>query len=119
MLRRVLTWLGLGAPAAPAGLRPHRSLLLALPREAAYERARTGVEVVLGALVRSEDPGRGELEVAFGLVNSERLMVRCEALDQRRTRVDLEARFAATLTPPQRSLALEALAAYLAVDSCD
>jgi hypothetical protein len=92
------------------GLRPHREFVAAAEAETAYAQAFDALERVLGAAIVSTDRERGTIEAAFGLVNSERLIVTLERLDERRTRVIVEAFYPAGLRRPVRSRAVDALA---------
>jgi hypothetical protein len=113
LFRSLLAWLGHTPPITRVGLRPHRAVDLDLPFDDAYERVMHGIDVVLGANVRSADRARGEIEADFGLIGSERMRATLQRLDGGRTRVDIEAIYAANAAPPQRSSIVEALAEWL------
>ncbi len=100
-------------PQRPPGvaLHPTRAVELDVPAAQAFERARYGVEHVLGGIVR-ESQG-GTLEAAFGLIDSERLTIAVEPLSQNRSRVTVESRRRAGSDPGLRSPYVDALCAFL------
>jgi hypothetical protein len=95
---------------APPGLRTYRDLTLNIDLQAARARTRDAIEAVLGANVYADDPVARSIDAGFGLVNQERLHVTFESVAAAATRVVIEARYPATLSRPERSRAVDALA---------
>ncbi len=106
----IMKWLGFGKPAPTIGLRPHREVELAVDYDTAYARVLSAVDLTLGANVTIDDRRTGFLEAAFGLVNSERVRCSFERVDASRTRVRIEAFFAAAANVQSHSRAVDALA---------
>ena len=106
-------WLRVERPAGVA-LHPVRTVEIDGPVADAYARCVTGIEQILGGNIAARDPVAGTLEARFGLVNSERLTVSIERLEESRTRVTIEARRGAIPEQPQQSSSyVDALARYL------
>ncbi|MDE2481949.1 MAG: hypothetical protein KGN02_07145 [bacterium] len=95
---------------ARIGLRPHRTVEVPLAYDAAYRRVLEAIEITLGANVTIDDRAGRMIEAGFGLVRSERIRVSFDIVDAERTSVRIEAFFAAGMTVPERSLAVDALA---------
>ncbi len=95
------------------GLRPHRTIDLALGYDDAYPRVLEAIELVLGANVTIDDRAGRMIEAGFGTVQSERVRVRFDALDAQRTSVRIEAFYPAGREIPERSAAVDALAAAI------
>ncbi|HZY98220.1 MAG TPA: hypothetical protein VFE36_01470 [Candidatus Baltobacteraceae bacterium] len=106
----LLKWLGLGKPAPAVGLRPHRDVDLPLDYDAAFARVLSKIELTLGGNITIDDRRTGFLEVAFGLVNSERVRCTFERTDDSHTRVRIEAFFPAGAMIQTQSRAVDALA---------
>ncbi len=108
----IFKWL---RPPRPPGvaLHPSRTVDLDLPFEVAFDRCIEGIEGALGGAVRERDPQRGTIEATFGLVNSERISVSLERLDDGRTRVIIESRRGLSMEPPRSSQYVDALAHFL------
>ncbi|HEY8312650.1 MAG TPA: hypothetical protein VIG51_00630, partial [Candidatus Baltobacteraceae bacterium] len=87
----LLKWLRIDKPQG-AGLRPSRSVEVALPFDAAFDRCTDGIERVLGGVVRESDRAAGTIEATFGLAFSERLTCTFESLDAQLTRARIESR---------------------------
>ena len=104
-----------GKSAAPAGLRPHRTVEVALPYDAAYDRVLDAIDRTLGANVAVDDRKNGFVEASFGTVNSERVRCRIETIDASHTAVHVEAYFPPSAIVRERSLAVDALAGALAI----
>ena len=110
MIKYILNWLGLEKPVAKVGLRPHRSVELPLPFDAAYSRVLEAIELVLGANVSIDDRRGRLIEAGFGLVNNERVRCSFDILAPDCTGVLIEAVFPAGVTIPEQSRAVDALA---------
>ncbi|HTX59575.1 MAG TPA: hypothetical protein VMH02_07815 [Verrucomicrobiae bacterium] len=113
----ILRWLGLDRAKAPVGLRPHRDLELALPYDAAYDKALEAFDLVLGANVWIDDRRAGLIEAGFGLVNTERVRATLQAGGDALTRVHVEAFYPAGAAVPESSRYVDALAAALEPDA--
>jgi hypothetical protein len=102
-------------PERPTGvsLHPVRKLELAEPFESVFARSIEGIERILGGIVRESDAQRGTIDATFGLVNSERLSVTLERMENDRTRAIVESRRTLTPSPAVRSDYVDALANYL------
>lgn len=107
----LLSWLGLGRPTPSVGLRPQSEFEIACSEPEARARCLEALVNVAGANVQSDEGD--SIEAGFGIVNSERLRIRIEALDATRTRIRIEALYPARLAPPPRSMAVDALARAL------
>ncbi len=92
------------------GLRPHRSVELALGYDDAYRRVLEAIELTLGANITIDDRRGHMIEAGFGLVRSERIRVGFDTIDETRTNVRIEAFFPAGMTVPEKSHAVDALA---------
>ncbi|MDQ2866135.1 MAG: hypothetical protein M3R51_07895 [Candidatus Eremiobacteraeota bacterium] len=98
---------------ARVGLRPHRTLEVPRALADAYDCALVQLEAALGANVAVDDrPGRF-IEAGFGVINNERVRITFDPIDAARTSVRIEAFFRAGAAVPQRSAAVEALAAAI------
>ena len=117
MMKYLLKWLGLDAPGARVNLRPRRTVQLSCPADAAYDRCVGAIERVLGANVYVDDRAAGFIEAGFGLVNNERVRCSLERFDDAHTDVLIEAVFPAGASVPERSRAVDALAAYLETET--
>ena len=108
----IFKWL---RPERPPGvaLHPSRTVDLDLPFEVAFDRCIEGIEGALGGVVRERNPERGTIEATFGLVNSERITVSLERLDDGRTRVIIESRRGLSTQPARGSQYVDALAHFL------
>ncbi len=113
MFLSLLRWLGLDKPNVIVGLRPHRTVDLDLPYDAAYDRVISALDSVLGANVRDARRETGEIDADFGTIGSERIRVSLERLGDGDTRVHIEARYPAASKARERSLAVATLANYL------
>lgn len=102
-------------PERPAGvaLHPTRTVNLDEPAAAAFDRCVAGIESVLGGVVRESDRQRGTIDATFGLVNSERISVTVEAIDESHARAIIESRRVLTAEPARTSQYVSALARYL------
>ena len=102
-------------PERPSGvaLHPSQTVELELPYEAAFERCVEGIEGVLGGIVRDSDVQHGRIDATFGLVNSERLTVTVERIDDKRSRAIIESRRGLSMQPARGSDYVTALARYL------
>jgi hypothetical protein len=109
----IFRWLGLGRPGARIGLRPHQDLEVGQPYDAVYDRVLDAMLSVLGANVTLDDRRGGTIEAAFGLVNNERIRCTFSRINDERTFVKIEALFQAGSEVPERSRAVDALAASL------
>ncbi len=96
------------------GLRPHRTVEVPLGFDAAYERCIAAIETELGANVYIDDRNGRLLEAGFGLINNERVRCSFDVIDATHTNVRIEAFFPAGIAVPQRSRAVDALAAAIA-----
>ena len=108
----MIAWLGI-APRKTIALHPSRTIELAVPKDAAYDRCRDGIERVLGGVIREEDRERGTIEAGFGLIFSERLTCSVTAIDGVHSRVRIEARRGAQAATALPSSYVDALADYL------
>lgn len=94
----ILRWLGLTIE-RPTGIavRPSRTIEVALPYEAAYDRCLQGLRDVAGANIAAADPAGGTIDASFGLINSERIACTVRRIDADRSQVTIESRrFAGT-----------------------
>lgn len=103
----ILRWLDLRRQRRPVGLRPHGEVTVSAGCEDTATRVRRAVADVLGAHVTSDDGHT--IEVAFGLVRSERLRCTLNSIDERQTQVRVEAVYAPGSPVPERSLPVDAL----------
>jgi hypothetical protein len=110
----ILRWLDLRRQRRPVGLRPHGEVAVSASCEDTATRVRRAVADVLGAHVTSDD-GR-TIEIAFGLVRSERLRCTLSPIDERQTHVRVEAVYPPGSPAPERSLSVDALLAALGRD---
>jgi len=113
-LKLIARWLGLNRRVPRVGLHPRRDVELEESYDEAYARVLTAVETVLGANVALADRTGGRIEARFGLVNNERVACTLERIGETKTRVRVEAYFPAGADVPERSRAVDALAAALA-----
>ena len=113
MLRSLKRWLGIEPLKPRVGFRPHRTVDVPAPYDAVYDRTYAAMTAVLGANVRDADRKTGIIDAEFGMVGSERIRATVERIDDANSRVYVEARYPATATPPERSGAVDALAASL------
>ena len=90
-MRFLMRWLRVERPAGVA-LHPVRTIELPLSYDDAFSRCIAGVEHTLGGIMRESDRERGRIEATFGLVNSERLTVTLERIDEFATRATIESR---------------------------
>lgn len=95
------------------GLRPHRTIELALAVSDAYGRVVTEIEATLGANISLDDREGKCIEAGFGVINNERVRITLAEIDASHTIVRIEAFFRAGATVPERSAAVDALAAAL------
>ncbi len=111
-MRFLLKWL---RPERPPGvaLHPSRTIELDMPAAQAFVRSMEGIEQILGGYVRESDAARATIEATFGLVNSERLMVSVQQLENNRSRVIIESRRGASPEARKGSQYVDALANYL------
>ncbi len=102
-------------PERPSGvaLHPSQTLELDMPYDVAFDRCIEGIEGVLGGVVRESDRQRGRIDATFGLVNSERLSVTLERMEDGRTRAIIESRRVLSTEPPRGSQYVRALANFL------
>lgn len=102
-------------PERPSGvaLHPSQTVELDLPYDAAFTRCIEGIERVLGGVVREREVQRGRIDATFGLVNSERLSVTVERIDDNRTRAIVESRRNVSMEPARSSQYVSALAEFL------
>lgn len=113
MIKSLLKWLGLETPGSRVSLRPQRVVHLAFPLRIAYDRCLEAIVVALGANVYIDDRAGGMIEAGFGLVNNERVRCTFEPMDEGHTSLRIEAFFPAGAVIPERSRAVDALAAHL------
>jgi hypothetical protein len=108
----ILKWL---RPERPPGvaLHPSRTIELDAPFEVAFDRCVDGIEGALGGVIRERDAEHGTIEATFGLVNSERLSVSLDRMEDGRTRVLIESRRGLATQPSQGSQYVDALAHFL------
>lgn len=108
----IFKWL---RPERPSGvaLHPSRTIEVDLPFAVAFDRCIEGIEGALGGVVRERNPERGTIEATFGLVNSERMSVTLQRMDDGRTRVIIESRRGLTAEPAHSSQYVDALARFL------
>jgi len=95
---------------ANVGLRPHRDVTLPLAYDDAYRRVLETLDATLGANVTIDDRRGGLIEAGFGLINSERVRVSLERIEDASTLARIEAFYAAGATVPAKSRAVEVLA---------
>lgn len=102
-------------PERPSGvaLHPSQTIELDVPFDAAFQLCIRGIESVLGGVVRESDPQRGRIDATFGLVNSERLTVIVERIDESRSRAIVESRRGLSMEPARSSQYVSALADFL------
>jgi hypothetical protein len=103
----ILRWLDLRRQRRSVGLRPHGEVTVFANCEVTATRVRRAVADVLGAHVTSDDGQT--IEVAFGLVRSERLRCSLSSIDEQRTQVRVEAVYPPGSPVPERSLSVDAL----------
>lgn len=80
---------------------------------AAYDLALRAIEETLGANVYVDDRAGKLIEAGFGLINNERVRVTFEIAGESRTNAHVEAMFRAGVAVPEKSAAVDALAAAL------
>jgi hypothetical protein len=107
-------WLRVQRPSGVA-LHPTRTVELEMQPAQAFDRAVHGIEQILGGIVGESDRARGTIEATFGLINSERITVAVEPLEDNRSRVVIESRRGVSGQPPTKSQYVDALANYLTV----
>lgn len=95
------------------GLRPHRTVELPLALSGAHDRVLTEIEATLGANVYLDDREGACIEAGFGVINNERVRISMSETDASHTSVRIEAFFQAGASVPERSAAVDALAAAL------
>jgi len=110
MFASLKRWLGIEPLKPLVGFRPHRTVEMAVPYDAAYDRVYAAMDAVLGANVRDADRATGIIDADFGTIGSERIRATVERLDGATSRVHVEARYAASVAPQERSRAVDALA---------
>lgn len=110
----LLRWLGLSVerPAA-LSVRPSRTVEVALPYDAAFDRCLRGLEIAAGANVSDAQRSAGTIEAAFGLINSERIGCTVRRIDDASTAVTIESRRFAGSGLPQGSAVLDRLETWL------
>lgn len=108
----IFKWLRPDRPSGVA-LHPLRILEMDEPVEAAFARCTEGIERVLGGAIRETDAARTRIEATFGLVNSERITVTLEPMENARTRVTIESRRVLTTEPARSSQYVGELAKFL------
>lgn len=108
----IFKWL---RPERPGGvaLHPVRIVELDEPVEAAYGRCAQGIERVLGGVIRETDERHTHIDATFGLVNSERITVTLEPVNDARTRVTIESRRVLSAEPVRTSQYVGELAKFL------
>jgi|SRR5579884_1106785 len=111
-MRFLFKWLRVERPPGVA-LHPSRTIELDAPPSQAFRRSIEGIDRVLGGIVRDSNPDLRTIEATFGLINSERLTVRVEALERDRSRVIIESRRGVTGEAPRGSQYVDALANFL------
>jgi len=114
MFKSLKQWLGIEPLKPLVGFRPHRTVEMAVPYDVAYDRVHAAMDSVLGANVRDADRKTGIIDADFGTIGSERIRASVERIDDATSRVHIEARFAASAAPQERSNAVDALANSLA-----
>jgi hypothetical protein len=119
MFKSLKQWLGIEPLKPRVGFRPHRTVDVPAPYDVVYDRTHASMVAVLGANVRDADRKTGIIDAEFGMVNSERIRATVERIDDENARVYVEARYPASATPPERSRAVDALAASLMAASAD
>jgi hypothetical protein len=105
-------WLRVERPAGVA-LHPHKTIEIEKPYATAFTACLQGVERVLGGIVREANEARGTIEATFGLIDSERLTVTLQRIDDERTRVTIESRRTLSEKPSTSSDYVDTLANYL------
>ena len=110
MFSSLKRWLGIEPLKPLVGFRPHRTVDVGAPYDATYDRVYAAMDAVLGANVRDADRKTGVIDADFGTIGSERIRATVERLDDATSRVHVEARFAASAAPQERSNAVDALA---------
>ena len=111
-MRFLKNWLRLERPPGLA-INPSRTIEVEAGRDATFERCVDAIQQVLGGHIDGAKRAEGEIEATFGLVNSERLTVRLETIDEQLTRVRIESRRGAISEQPRRSSYVDTLAAVL------
>jgi hypothetical protein len=112
----LLKWLK--APtSSKISLRPHRDIAIAQPYDAAYDATLKAIELTLGANIYVDDRKGRTIEAGFGLVNNERIRCSFDIPDETHTNVRVEALFPAGAEVPEKSRAVDALAAALQPES--
>jgi hypothetical protein len=110
----LLRWLGIGQErTASISVRPSRTLTLAVPYDAAFERCVHGLEEIVGANVRAMDRQTGTIEATFGLMFSERVACDVRRVDENTTQVTIESRRIAGAELPKDSAVLERLSQWI------
>ena len=94
-------------------LHPSRTIDVDAAPPAVFAKCIDAVERVLGGAIRESDAARGTIEATFGLVNSERLSISIDALEEDRSRVLIQSRRGASAEPRKRSEYVDALAEFL------
>jgi hypothetical protein len=92
------------------GMRPHKNVELPLNIDEAYGRVKKLIDRELGANISIDDPKTHFIEATFGLINSERIRVSLEGIDENGTRVRIEAYYPAGMKIAEKSAAVNALA---------
>ncbi|HEY3674903.1 MAG TPA: hypothetical protein VGK84_02830 [Candidatus Tumulicola sp.] len=110
----IARWLDLRKQRRRVGLRPHGEVSIECTVPEAADRVRRAIADVLGAHVSHDDGA--SIEAAFGLVQSERIRISINAIDERRSDVRAEAIYPPGRPVPERSAAVDALLAALARD---
>ena len=91
-------------------MRPHRNVELPLCYDETYDRVLAALDLTLGANTSMNDRNGRLIEAGFGLLQSERLRVRFDLLDEHRTNVRIEAFYLAGTEIKEKSAAVDALA---------
>ena len=109
----IFKWL---RPERPSGvaLHPIRIVDLEEPLETVFARCTEGIERVLGGVIRETDAAHSRIEATFGLINSERITVKLEAIENAHTRVTIESRRVLSTEPVRTSQYVGELAKFLA-----
>jgi len=105
-------WLHIDRPDS-AAIRPTRRIVVEKPYDETFDRSVTGIENILGGVVRDADRAVGSIEATFGLTFGERLSVSLEREDEARTAVRITSRRGVQAQARQHSDYVEALATYL------
>ncbi|MGA8535470.1 MAG: hypothetical protein WB615_15280 [Candidatus Tumulicola sp.] len=109
----IARWLNLAKDRQKVGLRPHRDVELAAGYDAAYDCVLRAAEGAIGANVAVDDRRGGLVELAFGVVNSERVRCTLRRVDDAHVAIRIEAFFPAGAAVRDRSPAVDALADYI------